>query len=156
MVEPAAQAAVGARNDILATNQASETQDPLRYQLRMFDNVGGMANNPWDKYLALRKFYLLPHAPFVLVAHIGGLNQISTGAYLEQQADDILERQIRRVRPVPPTPADLIAPAILWNVRQRMVERLDSRRGKLLVLLGSGRRISHVVASHQLWIVYLK
>ena len=55
----------------------------------MFDDVGRMTDNPWDEYLPWRKFYLLPHAPLVLVTRIGGLDQIGGGAYLEQRADDI-------------------------------------------------------------------
>src|SRR5215831_15755290 len=37
-----------------------------------------------------------------------------------------------------------------------MIERFDSRRGELSVLLGIRRRIFHIVPSHKLWIVYLK
>jgi hypothetical protein len=53
-VQPAAEATVGAGNDIFATDQVGETQDALRYQLRMFDDVGCMTDNPWDEYLLWR------------------------------------------------------------------------------------------------------
>jgi len=89
-VQPAAEAAVGAGDDILATDQVGKAHNALRYQLRMFDDVGGMTDNARDEYLALREFYLLPHAPLVFVSRISGLNQVGAGAYLEKQADDIL------------------------------------------------------------------
>src|SRR5215510_15701650 len=57
---------------------------------------------------------------------------------------------------MPSTPADMVPDAVLWNIRQRMIKRFDSRRGELSVLLGIRRRIFHIVASHELWIVYLK
>ena len=155
-METAAEAAVGACDDILAADQVGEAQNTLRYQLRMFDDVGGVTDNPGDEYLAFREFYVLPHAPLVFVTDIGGLDQVGTGAYLEKQADDILERKIRRVRSMPSTPADMVTHALLWNVRQRMVERLDSRGGELSVLPGIGRRIFHIVASDKLRIVDLQ
>ena len=50
----------------------------------------------------------------------------------------------------------MVAHALLGNVRERMVERLDARCGELAVLRGIGRRILHIVASHELWIVDLQ
>src|SRR5262245_58464130 len=50
----------------------------------------------------------------------------------------------------------MIAHALLRNVRQRMVERLNPRRSELAILLGGGSRIFHIIPSHQLGIVYLK
>ena len=50
----------------------------------------------------------------------------------------------------------MVAHALLRNVRERMVERLDSRCGELSVLRGIGRRILHIVASHELRIVDLQ
>src|SRR5437773_3661178 len=129
-MQPAAEAAVGAGDDILATDQIGKTLNALRYQLRMFDDVGGMTDHARDEDLAFREFYLLPHAPLVFVTRVGGLDQVGAGAYLQKQADDLLERQIRRVRSVPSTPANMIAHALLWNIRERMVERLDSYCGK--------------------------
>src|SRR5215467_2531902 len=122
-MEPAAEAAVRARHDILATDQLGKPQDSFCDQLWMFDDVGGVTDNPRDEYLALRKFYLLPDAPLVFVARIGCLNQVGAGAYLEQQADNILERQIRRMRPVPSAPADMVAHTVLRNIRQRTHRR---------------------------------
>src|SRR5262245_3621917 len=57
---------------------------------------------------------------------------------------------------MPSTPADMVPDAVLWNIRQRMIKRFDSRRGELSVLLGIRRRIFHIVASHKLRIVDLK
>src|SRR5215468_10258337 len=57
---------------------------------------------------------------------------------------------------MPSTPADMVPDAVLWNIRQRMIERFDSRRGELSVFLGIRRRIFHIVPSYKLRIVYLK
>src|SRR5262244_1714668 len=57
---------------------------------------------------------------------------------------------------MPSTPTDMVPDAVLWNIRQRIMKRFDSRRGELSVLLGIRRRIFHIVPSHKLWIVYLK
>src|ERR1700746_145324 len=103
-MKPAAQTAVGACDDIMTTDQIGKAHDSFRDELRMFDDVGSVADYPRDKDFAIGKFYTFPYAPFVLVTRIGGLNQIRPGVYLQQHADDILERQIRRVRSVPSPP----------------------------------------------------
>ena len=54
-MQPAAKAAVGASDDILAADQVGKTHNALRYQLRMFNNVGGMTDNARDEYLAIRE-----------------------------------------------------------------------------------------------------
>src|SRR5205823_5294241 len=131
-------------------DQVAESHNALRDQLRMFYDVGGMTDNTRDEYLAWREFYPFPHAPLVFVSRIGGLDQVGARAYVQKQTDDILERQIRRVRSVPSAPADMVAHALLWNVRERMVERLDARRGELSVSLSIGRRIFHIVVGHKL------
>ena len=89
-MQPAAEAAVGAGDDIVAADQVGKTDKALRHQLGMFDDVGGMADNPRDEYLAAREFYLLPDAPLVFVSRIGGLDQVGADPYLQQQTDDIL------------------------------------------------------------------
>ena len=89
-MQPAAEAAVGAGDDIVAADQVGKTHYSFRHQLRMFDDVGGMTDNPRDEYFALRQFYLLPDVPLVFVARVGGLDQVGADPYLQQQTDDIL------------------------------------------------------------------
>jgi len=89
-MDPAAKPAVGACDDTFAADQVSETQNSVRYQLGMFNDVGGVTDNPRDEYLAFRKLYMLPHVPLVFVTRIGGFNQIGAGAYPEKEVDDIL------------------------------------------------------------------
>ena len=67
-----------------------ETQDSIRYQLRMFNGIGCVTDNPRNEYLAFRKLYMLPHAPLVLVTRIGGFNQVGAGAYPEKEVHNIL------------------------------------------------------------------
>ena len=92
---------------------------------------------PGMRILPCGKFDLFPDPPLVLVARVGGLDQVGANADLQQQADDIFQRQIRRVRPMPAAPADMVAHALLRNIRQRMVERLDARCGELAVQFGT-------------------
>jgi hypothetical protein len=60
-------------------------------QLRVLDEVGGVADHTRHQHLARRQFCVLPHPPFVLVPHIGGLEGIVLRLHLEDQVDDVLE-----------------------------------------------------------------
>ena len=61
----------------------------------------------------------------MLVPHIGGLEGIGLRLHLEDQIDDVLERQIMGVRAVPAAPAQMIPDAVLRQPAQSMVQRLD-------------------------------
>ena len=65
----------------------------------MFDKVGGMADDARHQHLARWEFCLLPYAPLMLVPHVGSLEGIGLRLHLEDQVDDVLERQVVGVRP---------------------------------------------------------
>src|SRR6516165_9875972 len=76
-VNPAAEAAIRTGNNVLAAGNRSVAQDSVSDELRVFDEVGGMADDAWHQHLARRQLRLLPHAPLMLVAHVAGLEGIS-------------------------------------------------------------------------------
>ena len=125
-VDAAAEAAIGADDDVLAAADRGVAQDAVGDQLRVLDKVGGVADDTRHQHLARRQFCILPHPPFVLVPHIGGLEGIGLRLHLEDQVDDVLERQIMGVRPVPAAPAQVIAHAFLRNAGERVVDRLEA------------------------------
>src|SRR5262245_23438226 len=59
-VGAAAEAAVGAGDDIFRTHQAPKAADALGHQLGMLDAVGGVRNHARDEDLAVRQLHGLP------------------------------------------------------------------------------------------------
>ena len=98
-MDAAAEAAIGAGDDVLAADDRGVAQDAVGDQLRVLDEVGGMADDTRHQHLTRRQSGVLPHPPFMLVPHIGGLEGIGLRLHLEDQIDDVLERQIMGVRP---------------------------------------------------------
>ena len=74
-MDAAAEAAIGAGDDVLAPHQLGEAQDAVGDELGMLDHVGGVADDAGDQDLAGRQLHLAPHFPFVLVAHVAGLDR---------------------------------------------------------------------------------
>ena len=101
--------------DILAPDNVGEGFDALRDQLGMLDNVGGVADHARHDDLAGRQLDVLPDCPFVLVTDVAGLETVGLCAHLEHEIDDLLERQVVRVRAVPAAPAEVVAHAILGD-----------------------------------------
>ena len=93
-MNPAAEAAIRAGNHILTADDRRVPQDAVSDELRVFDKVGGMADDAGHQHLARRQLCLLPHAPLMLVPHVGGLEGIGLRLHLDDQIDDVLERQV--------------------------------------------------------------
>ena len=134
------EAAIGAAHHVLAADDFGQPHDPLGHQLRMLDDVGGVADDAGDQLLAGRQLDALPHRPFVLVARIGLLDAVGADLHLQQQIDDVLQRHVEGVRPVPAAPADVIARALLGDAAQRVVERVDAKLRPVAVLRLAHRR----------------
>ena len=73
-----------------------EAHDAVGHQLRMLQHVGGVADHAGDEDLAVRQLGVLPDLPFVLVAHVAGLDRVGLRLHLEQQVDHVLQRRRRR------------------------------------------------------------
>src|SRR6516164_421394 len=75
-MNPAAKTAIGRSDDPLAADTFGEAQNALRDQLGMLDDIGRVAHDARQNDLAVGKFDLLPHGPFVLVADVPGFEGI--------------------------------------------------------------------------------
>src|SRR5215831_8481620 len=75
-MDSSTEATVGAGNHIFPADNLCETRDPIRDETRMLDHVRRMTDHSGNENLALRQFYFLPHAPFVLMADIACLDRV--------------------------------------------------------------------------------
>ena len=64
-----------AANDILALRDPGEIEDPVGDHLRMLDDVGSVADDARDQYLAFGQLDVAPDFPLVLVTNIAGLDR---------------------------------------------------------------------------------
>jgi hypothetical protein len=134
------EAAVGAGDHVLAPQQVGKPRDAFGDQLRMLDDVGGVADDPGNEHFAVRQLGVLPHLPLVLVARIRRLDHVGAGAHLEDEIDNVLERDVTHMRPWPAPPAHVIAHAILGDSLERAVQRFDELAEPAPILLeGAGR-----------------
>src|SRR5260370_11538355 len=90
-IRPLREAAVRARDHVLSPDQPRQTNDAFGDELRMLDDVGGVADHAGDQNRVLGQLELLPQPPFVLVPRIGELDGIAAGAHLQHQIGDVLE-----------------------------------------------------------------
>src|SRR6476619_3660831 len=93
----------------------------------MLDDVGGVADDSRNKLFTGRQFCALPHRPFVLVARIGLLDAVGADLHLEQQVDDVLQGYVEGMRPIPASPAYVIARTTLRDAAESMVERVNAK-----------------------------
>ena len=121
-----AHSAVGARDHVLPPDPLGEADDPLGDELGVFDQVRRVGDDARRELLPFRQLYVLPEVVLVLVAHIRGLDRVDARVHLEHQVDDLRERDVRRVRPVPAAPAEVVAHALLGDPVERVVQRFDT------------------------------
>ena len=70
------EAAVGAGDYALAADHDGIAHDALRHELRMLDQVDAVRHTPGISIFSSGSLTVLPDLPFVLVARVGGLDQI--------------------------------------------------------------------------------
>ena len=80
----------------------------------------------------------------MLVARIGKFDHIGAGPHLENEIDDVPQRDVAHMRAGPASPADVVAHAILGDALERVVERFDEF-GEPAPILLEGRRRNHAV-----------
>src|SRR5690606_23810918 len=120
------EAAVRARDYVLAPDDVRVAHDAVRDEPRMLDRRRVVGDDARDEYLPLRQLHVLPHAPLVLVAHVRRLDRVGAGIDPQDEVDDVIERCVRYVRCVPAAEAKVVADAVLGNAAQGVVERLDA------------------------------
>ena len=100
-VHASAEAAIGTGDDILASEHPGESQNAVRHKLGVLDDVGRVADDSGDQDLAFGQLDVLPDLPLMRVANIAGLDRERSGAHLKQHIDNVAQRQVGGVRPVP-------------------------------------------------------
>src|ERR1700692_2145870 len=91
----------------------------------MLHDVGAVADDARSQDLALRQLDVLPDLPFVFMARIGGFDEVGAGTNLENEIDNLPQRDIGRVRSWPASPANVVAHAIFGDALQSMVQDVD-------------------------------
>ena len=71
-MHPPTQAAVGARDDVVAADEFGERDDTIGNQLRVLDEVGGVADNARNQDLPGGEFYVAPDFELMFVADVAG------------------------------------------------------------------------------------
>ena len=117
-MHPSAETAVCGGNHIFPAHQLGEAYDPVSHQVRVLDNVGGVGDDAGDDDFSVRELGVFPDAPFMLVADIGGLEGVAARIDLQHRADDVREGDVRGVRAVPGTPADVQPDPVLGEAAQ--------------------------------------
>ena len=93
----------------------------------MLHGVGGMGDYAGNEYLAVGESDVLPDLPLVGVTWLGDLRGIGPGLHRQDQVDYVLEREIGCVRPVPATPAQVVAYPVRRNVSDGVFNRFDTQ-----------------------------
>src|SRR5579875_1330252 len=127
------EAAVGPCDDALPADALNEPLDPLRDELRMLDDVGGMGDDPRDDDLSVRQLHSFPDDVFVLVPRVRRFEEIGPCFDLQHEVDDMDHLEIERVGSMPASPAEVVANPLLRDVPQRMVECVDPQFAVLSV-----------------------
>jgi hypothetical protein len=122
----------------------------------VLDKVGGVADDAWHQHLAGRQLRLLPHAPLIFVSDVACLEGIGPRPHLEDQIDDVLERQVVGMRPVPAVPAQVVAHLLLGNADESVVDGIDAQPGESAIGLDRWFRLQHVPPVGQAGVVDLQ
>ena len=93
--------------------------------------------------------------PLVLVLRVRRLDRAALRLDLVDDVDQVLQRQVLRVRVVAAAPADVQSHPALGTVADRVVEGLDAQVGPLAVLLDRELRV-HLEAVRQVGVVELE
>src|SRR5215467_3887659 len=121
-----AQAAVGARYDIFATDDVGEGENAIRHQFRVLDEIGGVADNAGDEDLSGGQPDIAPDLVFMFVTDIAGFDQVRLRINPEHDIDDIAQGNIGCVGTVPAAPADVIAHPVRRDALQRVIQYFDA------------------------------
>ena len=81
-MNPAAEATIGAGDDVLAPDHPGEVEDAVGDDLGVLDDVGGVADDPRDQDFSVGQLDVSPDFPLVLVTDVAGLDRVSTNANL--------------------------------------------------------------------------
>ena len=94
MADTCAEAAIGASEDVFATDQFRVTDQSLGHQVWILDEIGAMADDAGNQGGTLGQLHVLEHPPFVFMAWVGGFDRKASGIHPEDQVDDVPERDV--------------------------------------------------------------
>ena len=83
------ESAVSPRQDILASDQLGEADQPFGDQFGMLDDVAGMRDDAGAEHFAFGQLHPLEQVVLVLVPRIGSLEADGAGIDLEHILDDL-------------------------------------------------------------------
>src|SRR4051812_1143976 len=92
--------AIGARDDVFATDQLGKAQEPLGNEVGMLDDVAGVGNDAGNEHPAFRDLDALEEVVLVLVPRIGGLEAVRPGVDLEYVVDNLRQTCLVESRPL--------------------------------------------------------
>ena len=73
---------------------------------------------PGDEDLAFRQLDVFPDLPLMIVARVGCFEGVCTDLYLEDYVENVLQRDVVRVRVMGAAPADVDPYPVLWDAPQ--------------------------------------
>ena len=138
-MEPQPEPTVGGGDHVLAPDELGESLDPVRDQLRMLDQRCRVGHHARGEHLAVGQLGVLPQLRLVLVAHVGGLDQVHLGLDLEHDVDDVGQWEVGRVRAMPAAPTEVVPDLFLGDVAQGVVQRLTAHLAELAVAVDPHR-----------------
>ena len=92
------EATIRASHQIFASDQARKAHDPVGDKPRMLDRHRVMCDYARNQDFALWQFRRFPDTPLMLVAWIGRLYQIRSGAHAQDEAENFFERRVREIQ----------------------------------------------------------
>src|SRR6185369_7425392 len=89
-----AESTIGASHDVFAAENFCVAHQPIGDRLCTLHDVGGMADHAGHEDFARWQFDLFPDTPFVLMTGIGRFNGNRVGFDLENEIDDVAQRDV--------------------------------------------------------------
>ena len=139
------EAAVGAGDDVLASDGAGESADAIGHQLGVLDEDGRLRDRAGNQDGSFRELHVLPHPPLVLVARVRGLERVGAGADLQHHVDEMLQLEVVHARADVDAVAGVPADPVARQPAQRVVERLHAHLRPAPHLVDTEIRPRHVV-----------
>src|SRR5699024_8476307 len=133
-VDAATEATVGRTDDGLGTNEASEADETVGYELGMLNNVRGVGDNAGEDPAAAQ-VAVLAHAPLVFVADVAGLERVLGDINVQHRVGDVLELDIGGVRAVPGTPAQVVTHTGSVEALEGLVDGINAGADETHVVL---------------------
>ena len=125
-MDAAAEAAVGAGDDVFLADDFSERDDAIGDQFRVLDEIGGVTDDAGDEDFSGGQFHIAPDFVFMFVTDVAGFDQVRLGIDTEHDVDDVAQRKIGGVRTMPAAPADVIAHAIDRDAVEGVIQNFNA------------------------------